>query len=96
MKVSELTGPALNWAVAKCEGKKCLYSYVEYSTDWTQGGAIIERELIGLSYAGRTWWAMVGDSTMSYSGETPLIAAMRGYVAAKLGDNIQIPEELTK
>jgi hypothetical protein len=27
---------------------------------------------------------------------TPLIAAMRCYVASKLGDDIEIPEELTK
>ena len=27
-------------------------------------------------------------------GTTPLIAAMRCYVASKLGDNIELPEEL--
>jgi hypothetical protein len=31
----------------------------------------------------------------SQSGETPLIAAMRCYVASKLGAEVQIPEELT-
>ena len=29
-------------------------------------------------------------------GPTPLIAAMRCYVASKLGDEIEIPTELTK
>ena len=28
------------------------------------------------------------------SGPTPLIAAMRSYVACKLGDEVEIPEEL--
>jgi hypothetical protein len=74
------------------------------STDWAQGGPIIEREGIGLLRVGDrlphqqwdagetdelpdTLWAVV-------SGPTPLIAAMRCYVASKLGDNIDIPEEL--
>lgn len=30
-----------------------------------------------------------------WSGPTPLIAAMRCYVASKLGDTVDIPEELT-
>jgi hypothetical protein len=29
-----------------------------------------------------------------YHGPTPLIAAMRCYVASKLGDEVEIPEEL--
>lgn len=29
-----------------------------------------------------------------YTGPTPLIAAMRCYVASKLGDEVEIPEEL--
>ena len=28
------------------------------------------------------------------SGSTPLIAAMRCYVASKLGDEVEVPEEL--
>lgn len=30
----------------------------------------------------------------SWQGPTPLIAAMRCYVASKLGDEVEIPEEL--
>jgi hypothetical protein len=29
-------------------------------------------------------------------GDTPLIAAMRCYVASKLGDEVEIPNELTE
>ena len=60
---------------------------------WWQGGEIIEREKLefreGLSgmYAsyqgGQTWF-----------GTTHLIAAMRCYVASKLGDEVDVPEEL--
>ena len=31
---------------------------------------------------------------IKYSGPTPLIAAMRCYVASKLGDEVDVPEEL--
>jgi len=34
--------------------------------------------------------------TSELTGPTPLIAATRCYVASKLGDDIEIPEELTK
>ena len=108
MKTSELTGAALDWAVAKCEGgvgdNQLIGAWYTPSTDWAQGGPIIEREGIGLLRVGDrlphqqwdagetdelpdTLWAVV-------SGPTPLIAAMRCYVASKLGDNIDIPEEL--
>lgn len=59
VKIAELSGPPLDWAVAKCEGFE-VYSYIpldlEYvhkfrpSTDWSQGGPIIEREKIGIYY----------------------------------------------
>lgn len=34
------------------------------------------------------------DETGGYYGPTPLIAAMRCFVASKLGDEVEIPEEL--
>jgi hypothetical protein len=68
---------------------------VEYtpSTDWAQGGPIIEREGIDLSRAGSGWWALSAPSIIQ-SGPTPLVAAMRCYVASKLGDEVDVPEEL--
>lgn len=69
------------------------------STDWSQGGPIIERERIDIvsdpnGTAG--WMALtyVNFSKVFKSGPTPLIAAMRCYVASKLGDEAEIPEEL--
>ena len=101
-KTNELTGAALDWAVAKCEGvtegKDSAWYYdrrnaYNYSTDWAQGGPIIERENIELkpTYAG--WTAFLGH-TLFANASTPLIAAMRCYVASKLGNDIDIPEGL--
>ena len=58
IKVSEATGPALDWLVAKCDGMQWLFEVggvgsppgASYSTDWSQGGPIIEREKIELGY----------------------------------------------
>jgi hypothetical protein len=107
MKTAELTGAPLNWAVAKCEGvisdDDLDIGFINErgyapSTDWAQGGAIIERECITVEHAGvwigRCWKASDGDEQIEIEGATPLIAAMRCYVASKLGDEVEIPEEL--
>ena len=111
MKTSELTGAALDWAVAKCEelehyfddGMVCLvgqpfdtaWKYWNPSTDWAQGGPIIERWEIELVPNGMCWDAYADeDFHVPVSGPTPLIAAMRCYVTSKLGDEVEIPEEL--
>jgi hypothetical protein len=100
VKVSELQGAALDWAVAKCEGLDYWHpeigsSQPDYSTDWAQGGPIIEREKIALSYdTERFGWVASFYAGDDVFGGTPLIAAMRCYVASKLGDEIEIPEEL--
>lgn len=113
VKINELTGAALDWAVAKCDGHDMEYFQVvdAYlpSTDWAQGGPIIEREKVCVEYmAGAgdggldVWVAEVLHEDRKYGGvmssagqgPTPLIAAMRCYVASKLGDEVEIPEEL--
>jgi hypothetical protein len=65
------------------------------STDWGQGGPIIEREMLTVGWVGDTWAAVVGLVEHKQIGPTPLIAAMRCYVASKLGDEVEIPKELT-
>ena len=74
------------------------------SSDWSYGGPIIEREGIELRYWGLhsvPWKASIDGDTdagvvlYEEHGTTPLIAAMRCFVASKLGDNIDIPKELT-
>ena len=99
MKTSKLTGAALDWAVAKCEGISVRNGFddncPEYSTDWAQGGLIIEREgiSIGCHLDGAEWFAKSYWAEYEQSGSTPLIAAMRCDVASKLGDEINLPEE---
>jgi len=99
MKTSELTGDALEWCVAKCVGRGYPYPA---STDWSVGGPIIEREYITIaSKLVGEWNAFINTETKPftplaiYNGSTPLIAAMRCYCASKLGDEVEVPEELT-
>jgi len=113
MKTAEMSGAALDWAVAKIEQPQWTeedlwwntIGYVDTgdaddepyhpSTDWAQGGPIIEREYMYLEYSGiwRAYCTQNGNSFLSV-GSTPLIAAMRCYVASKLGDEVELPEEL--
>lgn len=136
VKVSELTGEALDWAVATVEkmplrrdpmgvGDKAGTYWVwpegwpppkpgymrvgraySPSTDWSQGGPIIEREIhdLGMDLWSRCYPVPDGMCAATYGrgapdcyvyGPTPLIAAMRCYVASRLGDEVEIPEELT-
>lgn len=98
MKTSELTGRVLDWAVSVAH-RDAGFVPVEYSTKWEFGGPIIERERIELrnwDFHSQPWRAEIAgsDSESACYGPTPLIAAMRCYVASKLGDSIDIPEEL--
>ena len=120
MKPSELSGAALDWAVAQCEGAvgrvelervngvwavavPALGCYYEPSTDWSQGGPIIDRiegfELKVWVESNREGKCQVeihnADGDWIKFGPTPLIAAMRCYVASKLGDEVDVPDELT-
>lgn len=99
MKAAELTGRALDWAVCVAEyGYGADYKTLIFSTNWAICGPIIEREAIQLTpdeYTG-TWAAYMTNGGEPYegTGPTPLIAAMRCYVASKLGNIVEIPEEL--
>lgn len=124
VKTSALIGPALNWVVGTCEGRKPSYyegvmratahpefpnsptmfgPQLNYPTDWEQGGPLIEREEISVIcrhwVTEFNWWATSSDKPeqadeLGYFGPTPLVAAMRCYVASKLGDEVDIPNEL--
>lgn len=107
LKTSELTGAALDWAVAKANDDKLEFGLTDderYSTDWAQGGPIIEREKIDLKhlpYDRPPYWGALKSNTAAYArsgqiGPTALIAAMRCFVASKLGDKVDVPEELLK
>jgi hypothetical protein len=123
MKTSELTGAALDWAVAKCEAFKTkveiegivwlldsrgdISRNFNPSSNWSWGGPIIEREMIQITphcmvnplHGWAASYRSFDEDDDVYAlfrkrGKTPLIAAMRCYVASKLGDDINIPEEL--
>ena len=114
IETSELSGAALDWAVAKCEGyiddcntwmhgatiSEIEEGYYKPSTDWAQGGPIIEREAIAVSMGedGDAWcaWFPLRQGIEDSIGATPLVAAMRCYVASKLGEEVDILEELIK
>jgi hypothetical protein len=88
-----------------------LSIYYTPSTDWGQGGPIIEREELSIepqyTSGGLECWVSYGHN-LRYNDHgnyiqgsdnrqyatTPLIAAMRCYVASKLGDEVEIPQEL--
>jgi hypothetical protein len=67
-----------------------------WSSSWAQGGPIIEREGIRLhrSHTGDWWAGAESEPHKPISGPTPLIAAMRCYVASRLGEEVDVPEEL--
>ena len=124
MKVltKELSGLALNWAVAKAKGWKdypedCVEAGRFWHTQperapfdpvipketwqpaykWEHGGPIIEREVVQLEphftpEKGSYWAAWIKQQRND--GSTPLIAAMRCFVASKLAEEIDVPEEL--
>ncbi len=100
MKTAELRGTALDWAVAKIEGAllECgsVPDHFTPSTDWVQGGPIIERERLSLLLIDKTggWAARTEAYPPAYiQGPTPLVAAMRCYVASKLGEEVALPYE---
>jgi len=99
MKTSELSGADLDRAVAKCIGlSHALHGHVPYTTDWAHGGPIIERERLNLSMSTTApWMSWIYDGLemiFLVDGPTPLVAAMRCFVASKLGDTVEIPEGL--
>lgn len=110
VKTSILNGVALDWAVAKCEGYDltaddwltAMHSPDwdhTYTEDWAQGGPIIEKEKIDVVYkafaqSDDKQWVAMNDCPGKHYGPTPLVAAMRCYVASCLGDDVDIPEDL--
>lgn len=108
IKTSELTGATLDWAVAKAEGMlaepwlwgdeaEVVLRY-KFSTDWSQGGPIIERmaqgRMVVESYGKNGVHVRLPEIEAHGYGINLLTASMRCYVASKLGDEVDVPEEL--
>lgn len=117
VKTAELSGPALDYAVAVAVGESSpraglggggcvvahghtLHRYCP-STEWSHGGPLIVSRMVAIDYPRPLrdgelpkWVAQCWRPYGCGSGESPLIAACRAIVAAKLGDTVQIPAEL--
>jgi hypothetical protein len=109
-KVSELEGPELDYWVATVEGMEprigangeCYTFDGKYSpsSNWSQGGRIIERELgsiipyedeksaEGIWKAGNICKCQLKGMGFVGEGKTILEAAMRAYVGDKFGDEV--------
>ena len=121
VQTAELTGAALDWAVAVCKNleihppqkdMKIAVRNVEWepwwvftpTSNWAQGGPIIERGEIGIKrrspcMKGEEWEASPSITAKGAGGRwgvgpTPLVAAMRCYVISKMGEAIDLPNEL--
>ena len=74
--------------------------WFEPTISWAQGGPIIERERISIEDcqdgAGLYWEAtrIEPPAVSEARGPTPLIAVMRCYVISKLGDEVEVPDEM--
>ncbi len=91
-KVSELEGTELDHWVARAEGmQKGRSNFAGYSTHWAAGGPIIEREGIELKKDLRhlNIARIAGfEPDLTMPGRTPLVAAMRAFVASKYGEEV--------
>lgn len=95
IKTSKLTDVALDWAVNQIE-KCCDGPWTPlFSTNWSQGGPIIEREQIDIQCFPRKSGGVVWR-TFHADGPTPLIAAMRCFVALRLGDEVDVPDDILR
>lgn len=63
-------------------------SGTRFSSDWAVGGPIIERESISIAPSSTGWSALWPERRNEAEGPTPLIAAMRAFVASKFGEDV--------
>jgi hypothetical protein len=111
IKISEATNIQLDWLVATCANVEvehlndgitvCLLrkpngKYAP-STDWSQGGPIIEREWDTLMRMLQAKNSQHGDMWTDYmlNSQSVLVVFMRCYTTSKMGDTAEVPEELT-
>lgn len=73
------------------------YPY-RWHQNWSQGGPIIEGEQLDITSDNlrptEMRWQADNAQDVAEFGPTPLIAAMRCYVASKFGDEVDVPDEL--
>jgi len=108
VKTAELIGPLLDWAVAQAEGislriyhGEVLRDYDGFpqfwrpSTDWSQGGPLIEKYAIEFEWVtDLALRAEIPSCGTAAHARTHLVAACRAIVASVLGDTVSVPREL--
>lgn len=109
VKTAELSVRALDWAVAEIKGRKRITTTRKefglnvaknilppYSTEWAWCGPLISEFGVWVSETPVTHQASCETNGGRYvlQGDTPQIAICRAVVASKLGDTVDIPDEL--
>lgn len=102
--VAKCEGVPVRWSAPHAQLLIEGYPYLVWQAhkDWAQGGPIVEREWLDITpWPNETredmrWHCQQHDTANDCAqyGPTPLIAAMRCYCCSKLGDTIEVPEEL--
>lgn len=62
------------------------------SSDWSQGGPIIEREGIESGLLGNGEYYATRTRVYVFKAKTQLVAAMRCFVASKYGESVPCPD----
>jgi hypothetical protein len=99
MRVHDLQGAKLDFWAAKAAGIKDPSVNYRPSSSWADGGPIVESERISVwrypdldSWHAATEFNFVRDDGLKvkhyYQGPTPLIAAMRCFIASKFGNEV--------
>lgn len=108
VKTSELSGLALDWSVWATQKeartihprKGYTLNIPKFSSDWSQCGPLIGLYKVSVTECSDSWIASIisqHDHDLYAgleNGGTPQIAICRAVVSAKLGDEVEIPDEL--
>lgn len=106
IKVCKAGNRQLDYLVARIEGTlpasmdDWRQRWPRYTADWSHTGPIIERVVLSLIRRPDGQWTADNFSVPTRPqhlvfGPTPLIAAARCYIVSKLGETVEVPEELT-
>lgn len=108
VKTSDLTGAALDWAVAEADGLR-PYPYKgafwvldgvtntplpRFSTDWAQGGPLRDQYRIDIIETSGLAVIAKSHKIRPVVGDSALQAVCRAIVQMKMGDSVSVPVEL--
>ena len=102
VNASDLSGPALCWALEQIEGKllkpsgQLQLTFCAQAVDSATAERLIDKHCVWIDAGAHVPWvaSLVKDPFQRQSGDTREQAACRAIVAGKLGDIIQVPKEL--